>query len=360
MRTNVMLRRFTAAVIACCAAAAALAQPPPVRLGQPGANLQTVWHLGRVTGDLGEIIAFYHDVLGLDLRGARDQALPFTSVAKINEFVGAPPNAEFRAAFMPISGTSAATAPADRIYLEAFEYRNVERARAVAPLSSAGAASLRLVVRDLDAVLAKARAANAAFVSAGGQPVDGPAPEGFSGRGRAVMLRDPDGFAVELVELATPPATLATAESNVLAAQMSVIVTDLDASLAFHRRLIGTEDPASQRAWRPSAELSKVRALPEGEYRSASLLLPGSTIMLELIELRGLPATDPYRPAFPDIGHGHVAFTTQDIEAVLARMRELGAKPLAASGSWTEINPTLRAIYTRDPDGFFIEIIERN
>ncbi len=25
-----------------------------------------------------------------------------------------------------------------------------------------------------------------------------------------------------------------------------------------------------------------------------------------------------------------------------------------------EINPTLRAIYTRDPDGFFIEIIERN
>ena len=41
-------------------------------------------------------------------------------------------------------------------------------------------------------------------------------------------------------------------------------------------------------------------------------------------------------------------------------MSELGIVPLSTSGSWTQINDTLRAVYTRDYDGFFIEIIENS
>ena len=89
-------------------------------LAPEGALVQKVWHLGRVTGDLHRIIDFYHDVLGLDLRGQRSP-IPFYTVAAINEFVNAPPQAEFRAAFMPIPGTSTATRQQDQIYLEAFE-----------------------------------------------------------------------------------------------------------------------------------------------------------------------------------------------------------------------------------------------
>ena len=55
----------------------------------------------------------------------------------------------------------------------------------------------------------------------------------------------------------------------------------------------------------------------------------------------------------------HVAFSARNVEVVLDRMRELGMVPLSKSGSWMQINATLRAVYTRDRDGFFIEVIER-
>ena len=124
--------------------------PPPAPVVAPAAaDLDRVWHLGRVTGDLERIIAFYHDLLGLGLRGARNQPRPFASNATINEFVNAPAEAEYRAAFLPIPGASAATDPQNQIYLEAFEYRNVERHQHRPALSSPGVSSLKFLVRDL-------------------------------------------------------------------------------------------------------------------------------------------------------------------------------------------------------------------
>jgi len=40
-------------------------------------------------------------------------------------------------------------------------------------------------------------------------------------------------------------------------------------------------------------------------------------------------------------------------------MNQIGIKPLSASGTWTAINPSLRGVYTRDLDGFFLDVIER-
>src|SRR5688572_1643543 len=99
--------RISAARIACLVVLATtlvLAQGAPT-VTPEGSLVQKVWHLGRVTGDLHRIIDFYHDVIGLNLRGARSP-IPFYTVAAINEFVNAPPQAEFRAAFMPIQGAS--------------------------------------------------------------------------------------------------------------------------------------------------------------------------------------------------------------------------------------------------------------
>jgi catechol 2,3-dioxygenase-like lactoylglutathione lyase family enzyme len=98
--------------------------------------------------------------------------------------------------------------------------------------------------------------------------------------------------------------------------------------------------------------------MPVAEHRTATIALPGTTATLDLIEFRGIEQT-PHRPVFQDIGIGHVAFLTGDIEAVLERMTELGLRTISRSGTWTQINPTLRALYTRDRDGFFLEVIER-
>ena len=173
------------------------------------------------------------------------------------------------------------------------------------------------------------------------------------------MIRDPDGYPVELMQLTPVLPSLAPVESNILGAQMSVVVADLARSLDFYRRFVGSDLQTWEGAgWQTSKAFSQLRAIADVEYRTAAALLPGSTIRLELIQFRGVEQT-PYRPVFQDIGFGHVALIAKDIELVLRRMNQLGVTALARSGTWTQFNPSLRAIYTRDLDGFFIEVIER-
>ena len=346
-----VLRRVAVLVSLLLVGAVLRAQTAP-SLAPLGTDLRSVWHLGRVTGDLERIVQFYHELLGLGLRGERNPNVPFYSLPAINEFVDAPPQAEFRAAFLPIPGASAATAPADQIYLEAFEYRNIDRVQRVPALFQPGVSSLRFVVRDLDALLAQAQAAGVAIVTAGAEPVVVPTPHGLAGAARAIVLRDPDGYPVELLELTPAPSSYAAESSNVLGAHMSVVVADAAASLQHYRRLIGPDPPVWEGTWRTDASFARLRNIPVAEYRTAAIALPGTTATLELIEFRGLEQT-PHRPVFQDIGIGHVAFVTRDIEAVLERMAELGFRTISRSGTWTQINPTLRAVYTRDRDGFF-------
>src|SRR5262245_13865159 len=124
----------------------ALSQARLTTIAPEGGNLNKVWHLGRTTGDLERIVQFYHDLLGLDLRGQRNAPIPFYTNPAINEFVNAPAGAEFRAVFLPIPGTSTATVPAEQVYLEAFEYRNIDRRLTVPALSDLGVSSLRFYV----------------------------------------------------------------------------------------------------------------------------------------------------------------------------------------------------------------------
>ena len=337
----------------------ARAQGPATAVVAPGTDVQQVWHLGRVTGDLERIVRFYHDLLGLGLRGSLDQALRFAKNPLINEFVNVPATGEYRAAFMPIPGASTETNPQSQIYLEAFEWRNVERRQQLPELFSPGVSSIRFLVRDLDALVAAAEKAGSVVITAGGAPLTVPTPEGLAGSARAVMIRDPDGYPVELMQVTPAPPTPADATSRLLGAHMSVVVADLDASLAFYRALIGQDAQTRPgRGWQNDASFTRLRNVPAASYRTAAVLLPGSAIVLELIQFRGVSQTA-YRPAFQDIGFGHVALVAGDIERALQRLTQLGSVPLAQSGTWTRFSPTLRGVYTRDRDGFFIEVIER-
>jgi catechol 2,3-dioxygenase-like lactoylglutathione lyase family enzyme len=314
-----------------------------------GRELSGVWHLGRVTGDLERIIAFYHDLLGLDLRGARNQR--FQSNVANNEFVNAPADAEFRAAFLPIPGTSAATAPADRIYLEAFEYRNVDRRQFMPALTDLGVSTMRFFVRDLDATIAAAKSADIAFVTRSQTPV-------ADANHRAILVRDPDGYPIELVQATPFPSTFADAQSKILNAHISVIVRDLDASVVLYRQLIGLDANVAATPWQPNVGFSQLRNLSPIESRTATIPLPGSLVQLELMQLRGVPQAE-FRPTFQDIGFGHIAFLSRDIEKTFTTMQSLGLTTLSKTGTFTTFSPTLRAVYTRDRDGFFLEIIER-
>jgi catechol 2,3-dioxygenase-like lactoylglutathione lyase family enzyme len=333
-----------------------VAATPPTGAAPAGEVLRP-GHLGRTSGDLGRMVHFYHDLLGADLAGNGQPPRFFTSQPLI-DFVSSPPQAEFRAINMPVPGTSIDPGTVPELVVEVIEFRNIDRHQYLTRLQDAGVSNLKLLVRNLDPVLEKLKAEGMPIVTAGGEPVSVAPLPGITGTARAIIVRDPDGYPVELVELSPTPQSNAPASSNIVGAHVSLVVDDIDASLNYYRHLVGPDlQTWAAPGFTLDVDYNKLRNTPNAERRLATMLIPGANVVMELIEYRGIDVK-PYRPVIQDIGVGHVAFMVADMDLVMQRLGELGRTTLGRNGSWYHLNPNTRALYTQDPDGFFLEIME--
>ncbi len=132
-------------------------------------------------------------------------------------------------------------------------------------------------------------------------------------------------------------------------------MVNLERSLAFWSDVLGFE--LSHRALHTGALASEVTGVPGAELSLAVLKAPGHKI--ELIEYHA-PADRkkvPWRPC--DVGSVHVAFTVDNLDAVLEPIAASGWHPpgqaqTLASGP----NAGKGVVYVRDPDGTTIEFMQ--
>src|SRR6266513_987416 len=134
-----------------------------------------------------------------------------------------------------------------------------------------------------------------------------------------------------------------------------ITVSNLERSLAFWRDVLGFE--LSHRAHHTGELAEEITGVPGAEISIAVLKAPGHKIeLLEYIAPNDRRHVD-IRPC--DVGSVHVAFTVENLDAVL--------NAIAASGWRTAGKPqTLRSgpnagkrvIYVRDPDGTTIELMQ--
>jgi lactoylglutathione lyase len=145
--------------------------------------IEGVSHFGIQVADLERSVAFYGDLLGLELvaRWVRDE--PY-----IQELVGYP-GVELNVAVFRLPGSES--------FLEILEYRNVERQTVDPATANPGTAHLCVYVDDLEALYEHLVAGGARFVSPIKSPTAGP-----NTGGKVVYMRDPDGIRVELLETA--------------------------------------------------------------------------------------------------------------------------------------------------------------
>ena len=134
-----------------------------------------------------------------------------------------------------------------------------------------------------------------------------------------------------------------------------ITVSNLERSLAFWRDVLGFE--LSHRAHQTGELAEEITGVPGAEISLAVLKAPGHKI--ELLEYRAPKDRKRIDVRPCDVGSTHVAFTVDNLEAVL--------KAIAASGWRTAGEPqTLssgpnagkRVIYVRDPDGTTIEFMQ--
>ena len=140
-------------------------------------------HAGFTVSSLERSLAFYRDLLGLELVFQWNPQAPY-----IGQLVGYP-GVDLHGAILRVPGTDS--------FLELLEYRNIERKPVDMANGNTGNGHIAFLVDELDPLYDRLAAAGVRSVSAPVTPTIGP-----NKGGRAVYLIDPDGFRVELIETA--------------------------------------------------------------------------------------------------------------------------------------------------------------
>lgn len=306
-------------------------------------------NLAHTTESLDKTVPFYRDVLGLPLNGTRDPLAqqPQKLDEDMSKFT-ATQGMSFRAAAFHI--------PNATFGFELTEFTGAPRKPVRPNIQDIGAATLTLQVRDIEKVLAKLKASGTPIVTIGGAAVN---PTGNPRSNfREIIVRDPDGFFVELQQPDPQPpgASSAEAPSNFLGAAMQFSIEDSAKTVAFLRDAIGFQArPTGPLGTNPV--VTKLIGLPEAHWRITHGNIPGTTLDVGLIEYSGVAraklvagAADPGSPAF--------TMVVRDIHAAVDQWTKAGGT-VASTGA----KPIVRAngagnVFVRDVNGFMWELIQ--
>jgi catechol 2,3-dioxygenase-like lactoylglutathione lyase family enzyme len=335
---------------------------PPFGSAPPG-DIIRAGHLGREIGETQSIIHFYADLIGLGLVGPRDAPRPFMVSHPLAEFaeLGEDANAYesvSRVAFLPIPGT-AATAGGTPMTIEAIEIKGIKSRPYHPPLSDPGATYLKLIVSDLDKTLALLKSERVPVISVGENPVELSGWPGVSGKIRAVFVRDPDGYPVELMQVTPAPPSTASPDSRVLGARVAVVVDNLEATCGLYRSLVGPDFEF----WLSPSLLGDAAyeslTNTAGRFRLAMALVPGSPVVMELIEYEHHNRHF-QRGYIQDPGTAHFLFMAKDDDVIMPRVEAANLHTLSRSNAPVFIGPTTRSFFVPDPQGFWLEFMDHD
>jgi catechol 2,3-dioxygenase-like lactoylglutathione lyase family enzyme len=334
-----MLMSWPGSLVVSCAMAIAIA----IGVAAPASGAAVgACHVSPIVADLGRSVRFYRDLLGLELAAAPQPGpLPWDTTRELLDLHGLP-NARLRYASLRIPGVRCGIEPA--------EFDRVDRKPVRRRMQDPGAVTLILLVRDIDAAFARLKAAGVPVATTGGAPVM-PSP---TSKTRAVIVEDPDGHFVELAQLEPPPSTTVPASSNVFDIRFRITVGALEPAVQYYRDHLGISGKPG--AFAKSTGVMAMMGLPDtAEYRMSVTPIPGSTLIFELLELRGLEAAT-VRTRIQDPGAYRLQLNVDDIDATIAALGSVGSRVISTGGTPVSMTPgrPRRVAVVPDPNGLFL------
>jgi len=324
------------------------AQAPSTGAPAPLGPVTGACHVSPIVGDLDRAARFYHDLLGLDLvpsplPGTLPGPLPWDEDPGHLHLHGLP---QARLRFI------GARMPGIRCGVELVEIDDVARSVVRRRMQDPGAITLILLVRDIDAAFTKLKAAGVPIVTTGGLPLA----MSTANKTRAVIVQDPDGHFVELAQLDPLPPTTAPASSNVIGIRLRVTVGDMERTVRFYDQQLGLKGQMGKFATSPL--VSAMMGLPDSEYRLTTIRLPGSPLLLEFLELKGLaPVTTPSRVQDP--GSFRLQLNVRDIDATVGALASAGSTVVSSGRvpvSMTFNTRPWRLAIAPDPNNLFLVV----
>jgi catechol 2,3-dioxygenase-like lactoylglutathione lyase family enzyme len=292
-------------------------------------------HAIHSTNDVDKTLAFYQAVFGVG-----GQVRPFASTGP--QILTNSPGATLRVAMTQLKGG---------FNFELTEFGNVERQMHKQPeIADPGAPMMKILVRDIDAIVAAAKKVNAPIVTTSGAPVTVPT---SAGTAKAIIMRDPDGYFVEAIQ-GTPAAD--SPEGPVLGAIMGLTVRDVNETLKYWNGVLGNEFSADAK-FSSDAAMLDLMGLPKGaSYRMAGGLISGSKARIEFVEIKGVPRK-PFDLRVTDANACGMAIRVGHIRELLAKIKANGGRVLSRDGQLVEWSDTVRNVFVKDPNGLNLELV---
>ncbi|MGA8013200.1 MAG: hypothetical protein WB949_12300 [Candidatus Acidiferrales bacterium] len=334
---------------------------PPSGIAPPGDALRP-GHLGRQIASVEEIMHFYHDLIGLELRGTREQPRPFgrnrglQEVAELAQGVPNPLEQASRVALLPIPGTAAAPGGPE-MTIEAIEIKGIKSRPYGPALTDPGASYLKLVVADLDQTLKLLKDELVPVISVGESPVELSGWPGITGKIRAVFVRDPDGYPVELMEVTPAPATTAAPGSKVLGARVTIVVDNLEKTGRLYQSLVGPDFKFWLSPSLMGDQTYEQLTGTHSQFRLAEAMVPGSPVVMELVEYAHHNKHF-QRKNFQDPGAAHFLFMSKNDDVMIDRVKAANLHTTSPSNAPVFIAPTTRMFFITDPQGFWLEFMD--
>src|SRR5262245_32942506 len=173
--------------------------------------------------DMDRSLAFFHDAFGMEV-----PALPESGQRPYNRA-----NPQLFAMF-DIPGArerhQSARVPGSRLSLELMEIQEVDHRTVPLRIQDPGTATLVLVVRDVDAALARIKQSNVIVATPGQKPVT------LADGSRAILIRDVDD---RFIELRQPASNDPSSSNDIVDMRLSITVNDLDRTTRLYRDVLG-------------------------------------------------------------------------------------------------------------------------
>ncbi|HEX7238534.1 MAG TPA: VOC family protein [Gammaproteobacteria bacterium] len=333
-----------------CAAAAVAPQLSAQQAPAAATVVHGLYNWVHSTADAERAFAFYHDVLGIELA-----ASPFVANAAAPEGIrpwSAVVADELISDLTNTRGSRARTvfmrAPNTPFGLELSEFIEIEREHRAANPYDPGASRLIFRVRDLDAVAAKLaeRAANVVTLRARPVTVRGE---------RALLVRDPDGYLLELKQASRDE--IARAEpGQIVGTAIGLTVADTERALELYRGLLGF---AVRETWRADAAALALNGLNGGRLEQTAAVIPGTAIevIFSRFELPEGVTAEPFRWRIQDVGSPQLQLEVRDLDGLLERTRAAGYRFLSV-GARPIQRPFGRFVFLLDADNILVEYAE--
>ena len=143
----------------------------------------------------------------------------------------------------------------------------------------------------------------------------------------------------------------------------SHIVANVERSVEFYRDVLGLEMPNPPRAFDSTPWIIDMGNTPGAQSRPAILRIPGSKLGIELIDYKDIDR-QPAHPRFQDPGAASLILTVRDMDPLMAKLKAANAHINSKGGEPATImganGSRGRVVFVQDPDGFFIEISQRD